>query len=193
MPSDNVQIDSKSLVLCMIGLSGSSIEGELGGITRLQKLLFLLDKEVGVKADGNGFSFEAYKAGPYSSKLYDDLEFLENLGFLKSEEVGESSSAEAVELDALNFNDLIGGPSEDEPGGSDTYIERSFSLTSKGKEKIESLLENDNYKPFFDGIRKIKSKYGNYSLSDLLYYVYSKYPEMTTNSEIKDKVLRRGR
>ncbi len=44
-----------------------------------------------------------------------------------------------------------------------------------------------------DGIRKIKRKYGNYSLSDLLYYVYTKYPEMTTESAIKDKVLRRPR
>jgi len=28
-------------------------------------------------------------------------------------------------------------------------------------------------------------------LNDLLFYVYKQYPDMTTESEIKDKVLRR--
>lgn len=194
MDNNKTQIDSKSLILCMIGLSDNDAQGELGGITRLQKLLFLLEKEAGIKSIGDAFHFEAYKAGPYSSKLYDDLEFLENLGFLRGEEVGESTVEESAELDALNFDDLINDESNNEPKGyADTYIERSFSLTGRGKEKIEDLLKNENYKPFIDGIRKIKSKYGNYSLSDLLYYVYKKYPEMTTNSEIKDKVLGRGR
>jgi hypothetical protein len=45
------------------------------------------------------------------------------------------------------------------------------------------------HEPIIDGIRKVKRKYGHYSLSDLLYYVYTKYPDMTTESEIKDKVL----
>jgi len=190
--NETTKIDSKSLILCMIGLSDNEIKGELGGITRLQKLLFLLEKEAGIKSSGDAFHFEAYKAGPYSPKLYDDLEFLENLGFLKSEEIGESTTEEAAELDALNFDDLIGD--SDEPRGTaDTYIERSFALTEQGRKKIEALLQNDTYKPFVEGIRKIKSKFGNYSLNDLLYYVYTKYPEMTTNSEIKDKVLGRGR
>jgi hypothetical protein len=40
-------------------------------------------------------------------------------------------------------------------------------------------------------VRRIKTKYGALSLQDLLHYVYTKYPAMTSESEIKDKVLRR--
>lgn len=186
---NELALDTKSLILCMIGLYRDGVTGELGGITRLQKLLFLLEKEAGIKLDENGFDFSAYKAGPYSSKLYDDLEFLENLGFLNSEIVGEATEEESAEVDALNFEDLISPEIDEEVGYADAYVERSFNLTPKGKEKIEILIKNGDYSPIIDGIRRIKSKYGNYSLSDLLYYVYSKYPEMTVESEIKDRVL----
>lgn len=191
MNNSQTTMDTKALLLCMIGLSGQSITGELGGITRLQKLLFLLEKEMGITAKNDQFHFEAYKAGPYSSKVYDDLEYLENLGFLRGEIVGESTDEESLELEKLNFDDLIEEKSES--NYADAYVERNFSLTDKGRNKIEQLLEKNEYQPFLEGIRKIKSKYGNYSLSDLLFYVYTKYPEMTSNSEIKDKVLsRRG-
>jgi DNA-binding PadR family transcriptional regulator len=73
----------------------------------------------------------------------------------------------------------------------DAYDERKYRLTEKGKERVETLLAENEYKPVIDGIKKIRSKFGGYSLDDLLYYVYTKYPEMTTESEIKEKVLRR--
>lgn len=187
-----VKMNTKSLVLCMIGLDKEHLTGELGGITRLQKLLYLLENEENIQFSEGGFEFKPYKAGPYSSKLYDDLEFLENLGYIQSEIVGESTEAEAVEVDALNFEDLIGGGEDEEPvGPGDAYVERSFKLTKKGKEKVTELLNSSEYTPFVKGIRKIKSKFGNYSLKDLLYYVYKKYPKMTIESEIRDRVLRR--
>jgi hypothetical protein len=47
--------------------------------------------------------------------------------------------------------------------------------------------------PLTDRIRKVKSRYATYSLNDLLFHVYTKYPETTVASEIRDKVLSRGR
>lgn len=188
------KMDTKSLILCMIGLEKDHLTGELGGITRLQKFLYLLENEEDIQLSNGGFEFKPYKAGPYSAKLYDDLEFLENLGYVKGEIVGESTEAEVAEVDALNFEDLIGSDENKEPvGPGDAYVERSFKLTRKGKEKVESLLRTNEYTPFIERIRKIKSKFGNYSLKDLLYYVYKKYPDMTIESEIRDRVLgRRG-
>ena len=57
---------------------------------------------------------------------------------------------------------------------------------------MKSLLQSGGYELTANTVRRIKSKYGKYSLNDLLYYVYTKYPDMTTESEIRDKVLRRG-
>ena len=182
-------LDSKSLLLCMIAIQGDDITGEIGGITRLQKLIFLLEKEYGIQSKDDRFEFTAYKAGPYSSNLYDDLEFLENIGHLKSEIVGEAVQEEVTEIDALNFEDLISAESDLGVGFADNYLERSFKLTDQGREKVKELMQDQTYGTIFEGIRRIKSKYGNYSLQDILYYVYSKYPEMTTESQIKDKVL----
>jgi hypothetical protein len=194
------QIGRKELVLLVLGLSesGTSFEG-VGGITRLQKLLFLLEQEAGLQPTGDGFEFVAYKAGPCSRTLYDDLEFLENLGYIESEIAAEATEPEAAEIDVLSFDQLIGddgnlpGDVSDTRSSADAYEERRFRLTRKGLKRIEGLLKKPELAPLAQGIRRIKSKYSKYSLTDLLYHVYTKYPKMATESEIRDKVLRRGR
>src|ERR1700737_2224795 len=86
------EIGRRDIVMLLLGVdpSGEIAEG-IGGMTRLQKLLFLLEKEEGLKPSGDGFSFVEYKAGPYSSKLYDDLEFLENLGLIEGRTTAEAT------------------------------------------------------------------------------------------------------
>lgn len=189
-------IGRRDLLLLLLGVSGQGTPSEgIGGITRLQKLLFLLEKEENVTPSGEGFTFEAYKAGPYSSKLYDDLEFLENLGLIGRQVTAEGTEEEATEID-FTFEDLIGPEREkDDPSGPapDAYEEHRFYLTPTGLQKIQQLLADDTYRPLVDSISRIKSRYGQYSLNDLLYHVYTKYPEMTTESEIKEQVLRRRR
>ncbi len=76
MNETSAKIPRRDLELLVIGAD----EDGLNGITRLQKLLFLLEREEGLTRSGADFAFTPYKAGPYSSAIYDDLEFLENLG-----------------------------------------------------------------------------------------------------------------
>jgi uncharacterized protein YwgA len=210
-------IGPRDILLLLIGVEPYADAEGLGGITRIQKLLYLLDAEEGIKPGSKGFEFEAYKAGPYSSRIYDDLEFLENLDFIRrsasrrSAKYGrkvkggvkdrivaaaEATAPERAEVD-LTFEQLMGpedvmtsGPEEIVPT-ADSYEEVSYTLTEKGKAKVGELMANPAYKPFVDGIRRVKSRFSKYSLSDLLYYVYTRHPDMTTESEIKEKVLRR--
>lgn len=202
-PDATDSISRRWIVMLLIGLSGDGeLVGSLGGMTRLQKLLFLLEQEEKLRPTGEGFEFEAYKAGPYSNKLYDDLEMLENLGLLESDIQGESTESEAQALDELGFEHLMGDDSVglEEPSASsaataDTHEERRFALTSTGINKIKELLTNSRYKPVIEGVRRVKSKYAHHSLQDLLHYVYTKYESggWTAESEIRDKVLKRGR
>ncbi|MBA3974546.1 MAG: hypothetical protein C0504_10050 [Candidatus Solibacter sp.] len=189
-------VSRRDLLLLLLGVGGPQSRAEgLGGITRIQKLLFLLEKEELVVPSGDGFTFEAYKAGPYSSKLYDDLELLENLGLIGRNIAAEGTEEEAAEID-LTFECLIGPEQEkDDPTGpaADAYEEHRFYLTGKGLHKVQSLLDDGKYKPLVDSVKKIRSRYAEHSLSDLLYHVYTKYPDMTSESEIKEKVLRRRR
>ena len=183
----------RNLLLLLLGID-SGREG-LGGLTRLQKLLFLIEREGQLEPSQQTYPFEPYKAGPYSPQLYDDLEFLENLGYVDSEVTAESSEPEAAEVDLLSFGHLMGdngGPDDDGPASADAFEEKRFWLTDKGRQRVKSLLQSGRHEPTVNTVRRIKSKYGKYSLNDLLYYVYTKYPDMTTESEIRDKVLRRG-
>jgi hypothetical protein len=205
-------IGRREMLLLLIGLDESDARG-LGGITRIQKLLYLLETEERIHPAGDGFNFKAYKAGPYSPRIYDDLEFLENLNFIKrlkpsgrdtsddlaTEELTTSAVAsdpEMAEVD-LSFEELMGPEDVMAPGTdeiaptADSYEETRYALTEQGKRKVEDLIESKEYKPFIDGIRRVKSRFAKYSLNDLLYYVYTRHPEMTTESEIKEKVLRR--
>jgi hypothetical protein len=135
-------------------------------------------------------------------KLYDELELLENLSLIKSEDQGEATEAEAAEIEELSFEHLMGDDaqpfrsvhSRSEASTADSFEERKFTLTDKGLERVKKLLDDPTKQPFVDGIRRIKSKFANYSLQDLLYYVYTKYDKegWTSESEIRDKVLRRG-
>lgn len=194
------KVPKQELLLLLLGLDGPSVSTRgIGGITRLQKLLFLLWKEGGIQEVESGFEFKPYKAGPYSRKLYDELELLENLGLIQSEIQGEATEAEAAELEELSFEELMGDDGQTfgdaEATSSDTFEERRFALTNRGLKMVREMLAKPDFKPFADGIRKIKSKFANYSLQDLLYHVYTKYEAdgWTSESEIRDKVLAKGK
>ena len=193
------KISKRNILLLMLGLGKDEVDiaNGINGITRLQKFLFLLENEDYINKIDNGYQFEAYKAGPYSPTLYDDLEFLENLGLIQSEVSGVATEEEAGDID-FTFEELMDDVEElkddfEDIITADVYDEKRFRITAKGADKVNDILEKEKFTPVVNAIRKIKSKFGNYSLDDLLYYVYTKYPDMTTESEIKDQVLRKGR
>lgn len=185
-------VSRKTLLLLLLGLDqDGGLEGCVNGVTRLQKLLFLLEREDHVAPEQNGFEFEAYKAGPYSPKLYDDLELLENLGLIQTEASGESTPTESADISRLSFDDLLGG-FEELDGASkapDSFEERRFALTDAGRQKVQEILSEDPHADVVSGIKRLKTQFSHFSLRDLLRYVYKKYPDMTTESEIVEYVL----
>jgi uncharacterized protein YwgA len=187
---DTTQLSRSQLLMLLLASEG--FRGQHGepiqGTTRLQKLLFLLEQEAKLHPSlGKGFNFTPWKFGPVSKELYDDLEKLENLGLLQSAPVAMSSSTECDEFD-LSFDDLMG---EEESQSRDNLEEKQYSLTTVGLQWVQKHVDPVSNKAALDTVRRIKTKYGALSLQDLLHYVYTKYPEMTSASEIKDKVLRR--
>lgn len=170
------------ILLALLAASGSTgVDMPIVGTTRLQKLLFLIENEENIKVtEGDDFNFTAYKFGPVSKEIYDDLTKLENLDLISSSPVAEPSDAERDEF-GLSFEALIG-----DEEAAEAFEEKQYRITESGKEWLSkrTLPEDDVQK-----IRRVKGKYGSLSLSDLLHYVYSKYPRYTTASEIKDRVL----
>jgi len=68
-------------------------------------------------------------------------------------------------------------------------IGKKYEITDKGKRFLEMKTYERVHKDIRKHISDLKEKHGREKLDDLLRYVYSKYPDFTVKSEIRDKVL----
>ncbi|EKD24135.1 MAG: hypothetical protein ACD_81C00100G0011 [uncultured bacterium] len=182
-------LEKSDLILLLLysrGMKGQSSES-IQGITRLMKLLFLLDREEGIN---DKFSFAPYKMGPFSSEVYPELEFLRNFpdpehplvkGIAKRTGQSTEISPEQIKyIDDIQFEEIP-------PDNSEVDVE--FKLTDIGEAVAKELWGELDSKSR-NSIEAIKVRYGNWPLRQLLKYVYENYPDMTVNSEIKHQVLK---
>lgn len=177
------------------------------GITRLQKEMFLLWKEDDILKRLSKIDFAAYAFGPYDAKIYDDLAFLANVGFLAgSEDIGtedlfenvsrsmesESAVKEAIEfeMEGVSFDYLMSGIDTSLP---DRYTTRRYQLSSKGLSEVARRIGpgpiDKSLSTLLDAFERVKTRWNRASLRDLIRYVYGKYPEFATESVIADKIL----
>ncbi len=192
------------------GKSGQPISG----ITRLQKLVFLLHKRLPKVSPDRpihfDFAFEPQRFGPADLKLYPDLDFLIALKHVHrdpepldpdalSGTVANEGAGRAVEdatEDELSFEYLMG----DEEGAADIAAaerdsEEVYTITPAGLDLLGKIgaavagKQGEVYQAILDTATEVRRIYGDLSLPQLLRYVYTQYPEMTTNSEIRDRVL----
>lgn len=129
--------------LYLISLAGESLRGK----TRLQKLIFLTQKE---SKEAFDFEFEAAPLGPLSHKLNHFLERMIKMGLLK-EEIGLTLSGNEV----ISYSLTKSGEKLLDFGIKSGY------MTQEIREAIE----------------KISSNYGETPYVELLDYVHGKYPE----------------
>ena len=144
---------------------------EVDGITRLQKLLFLLQEETEFTElyENVEIEFKPYKYGPFSEQVYDELELLINMGAI--EEV-EADDADRVRTST----------------DSRSHANKRFLVTERGEtiaEDVNRALDSDVQEEF----EQVVEEYLDMELEDLLRYVYSQYPDYTTESEIKEDIM----
>ena len=196
------------------GAEPSAIEGT----TRLQKLLFLVQDKHKSSLDPKvwdiKFDYVPEKFGPADLELYQDLDFLEALGHLttgrasdlKEEELlrwavledsGTPSFPEEREEEELSFEYLMSG-SMDEALQQRSTAEKSYAIAMKGRDflnRLESrgeVIQQSELSKLRDACRSVKREYGSWPLKRLLEFVYRSYPDMITESTIRDRVLRRS-
>jgi uncharacterized protein len=147
------------------------------GVTRLEKLLFLLDKETDFKRElAEPFTFDAYHYGPYSPEVYDAIDFLKGMQLMTERQVDVNSGIDvSEEVAALDKDDL---------NESNPYIERQLLLTDDGK-AVAKVLSTRVSPAGKEALTEIKDRYGSMPLRQLLRYVYGRYPEFTERSRIK--------
>lgn len=125
------------------------VVGEIRGKTKLQKLVFLLDKELNIIKD-QGYNFVPYKYGPFSKELIEDVEMLILTGLVKTEEEVKEFNGEEVTIMVYKLTDR----------GKSIARQIYNELTDEEKRRINKLKE-----------------FNTRSARSLTAYVHRKYPE----------------
>jgi len=155
------------------------------GSVRLMKMIFIFMQEVVpmLKKKGIAFSedalpeFSAYNYGPFSRDVYEQVELFKN-----NEEMEEADDWE--EQSFVDEMDSQGRFTNNTDGKFMCYSILAFGASYVEKEIRNKLVEGEE-----ELLSAFKSRITNTSIKSLLRYVYTKYPEMTANSLIKDEVL----
>lgn len=178
--TDHEPLETDDAIVLLLGAPGGSERtGYLEGVTRLEKLVFLLERETSArdwmteKAD-----FHSWRFGPFSSKIYEAADTLAAAGMIRdsaSKAANVEDSWEAVTA-LLDERDL------------DPYTTRTFELTERGQKYYQALLTElppDAEQVLGD----FKGRFGSLPLRRLVRYVYERYPQFTDKSEIRDDIL----
>jgi hypothetical protein len=174
------EVDDAIVLLLGAPSRSPALRDRISGITRLEKLLFLLDKEspLGQRLT-EAPEFVAHNFGPFSSKVYQAVEMLE-----AAELVTDSASLSGSAEDSWEMNQFI----SDEPDSR--YTTRDFELTERGRRYYAALLKD--LPPDTEAIvKRLKDQFGGLPLRQLIRYVYTKYEDFTENSVIRDDILGR--
>jgi len=173
-------LETDDAIVLLLGAPGRTerTRGRIEGITRLEKLLFLLERETPAAAWlKESADFSTHNFGPFSAKAYQEIETLVAAGLVRdSERITDSAE------DSWEVRNIIGAPIPD------PYATRDFELTDLGRRYYRSLLSDLPEAAELD-VSEIKTRFGTTPLRQLVRYVYERYPEFTEKSLIRDDVL----
>ena len=177
-PSEPLNIESATDLLIVVryapGRNGKPNE-PVDGITRIQKLMFLLQQGVGPKTlvdEALAYGYKPYKMGPYAPDLQRDISDLQSAGIIQTER-----------LDYLLPDD------GDVPTSEERRVQSSrFRLSSDfgmqvGADLWHSLSSKDR-----DSITQFKQFFNSLTLRQLLIFTYERFPDFTTESTIKNQL-----
>jgi hypothetical protein len=184
-----VSIDHTDLVLLLLGAPTKDPEqtGRINGITRLEKLAYLLEEETDFDKKAavptEPLQFRAYHYGPYTREIYDAVAFLVGIELLKERRVNVTSGVDVgEEFERLDSADLGTAGKSDAP-----YVERQLELTDAGR-RAAAILARRVGPDAVRVISDLKDRFGRMSLTQLLRYVYDAHPDMAVASRVRDKL-----
>jgi len=181
------EVIRKDLLLLLLYSPGSTgdVAEPIDGRTRLMKLLFLLQNDFPLeKLIGSNriYNFQAYHYGPFAKDVYDDLEFLENVGLIKAVSRGDANSVDQNEEEKLVEDTTIG---VDEEGTNLLFEEERYKLTDRGQQFVNEKLLPIVPEKLYSKVQELKSNFASIPLTSLLSYVYSTFPDFAKKSKLK--------
>lgn len=171
------ELDREDVVLLILHANERLLGNPIfRGVTRLEKLAYLISQLSQTRDLGEMFDFRAYKYGPFSAKLYDAVNFLEGIDLLTSSRRPNVSPYAAAEEE-----EMLGDADEVAPAFGH---ERTFALTEPGRRAAQALRDAWTRQRPHDlaTIDDVVARIGPLPLSQIIRYVYTRYPDMTGKS-----------
>lgn len=169
----------RDLMVLLLHAPGSRGAEAIHGMTRLQKLLFVIEQKVTA-----GQHFYAYNYGPFDEAVHDAVSALRLAGFL-----GDSIRLRAA---PPTFEEMMQTATE-RSGPRDTGVPEVFELNAEGHEAAERLRRASRaYEALFDRIGEIRQEWDTPNIDDLVDRVYAEWPEYTEKSLIRHEVAERA-
>ena len=182
----DIKIDREDIILLLLEaherLFGKRI---LSGITRLEKLIFLLEKETEFEGIARFFLFEPHNFGPFSKEVYEAVEFLDGCELIKIHEKKYTSYYASVGEAKLLLEISTDNLDEDSEEGTIDATEKQFSLTENGRIVARKIKEAISRKRPSDQeqLDQIVLRFAPLPLNQLIRYVYRRYPDMAVESK----------
>jgi hypothetical protein len=177
------EVDDAIVLLLGADAGGREKSGQIRGVTRLEKLVFLLERETDAgKYLTEDPQFKAYNFGPFSQKVYQAVDKLVAASLLTdSKRLSRSSEDSWEAMSLLGVDDV-----------QTDYSTRDFELTPLGREYYEALAE-ELPNNVVRQAGELRGRFSGWRLRDLVRYVYERYEQFTENSLIRDDILGKER
>ena len=189
----NEKLKSVDIIMLLLYSPGytENYNEPISGRKKITKILFLFEKELAKKfkldkitGEEDIFNFKAWNYGPMSSTIFKDIDFLKNIGFIKTTD-NISSNLTIEEVQEYNYYSEKYNDDTDAEFQTETYQLSDKGLNFiKDKQKYDKLSNNQKL-----CLKEFKKQFNKAPLRDILKYVYTTYPDYTEKSLIKDKVL----
>ena len=181
-----IELDPEDIILLLLEANQNVLgKNGLSGITRLEKLLFLMQKETDFERMETFYEFSAHNFGPFSKQVYEALDFLESCELIEVKERMHSSYYANVGEMLLHQEISSEGETPEATMDNDAgAMEKVFLLTKNGRrvtQKLRQIIGKRRPRDM-EQLEKIIQRYGVLPLNQLIRYVYRQYPDMTVKS-----------
>ena len=163
------------------------------GAIRLTKMMFLFKTEIAPLLKEKGLNSEklpdfiAYNFGPFSKDVYEQVELFKGIKFIQVVDI--KATEEMAEVDDLEEDAYIDEMSNHGYSLNDNAKYNKYQILVTGERYVEEKILPNRTNEQELLLSKFKSKITTLSPKQILKYVYTKYPDYTVNSIIRDKVL----
>ncbi len=167
----------KDLIVLLLHSPGRGGDEAIHGVTRLQKLLFVIDQKLAVE----GSRFYAYNYGPFTEEVNDAADALRLAGFLRG--------TDSIKAAPPSFAEMM-ATAEQRSGPRGSGGPEEFALSQRGHEAAERLrLSSQAYDQLFAYISQLRAEWDT---PDLVERVYEAWPRYTEKSLIRHEVAERA-